>query len=267
MNTHAQSQSKKFESFTSETSGTDFHVGPKYFTLHEKVHLFRLSEEILDSFDLEDVDATYDGMRELGIDKDPHDVFSVEVNINFILKFMKKVIPGRKDAERDTSSTRVVFFYSTNEDSGLPGGFAAIADKSSTYFSNLYRSDIMSGSSVEQLKYLTVYVRKFLLVILATKNIDKKTVVNSARSISPRAKKDSFNYSTTTTIKIGKITETYGSSTGIGGHKRPHLRRGHVRNQHFGKGNAEIKQVFIQPVFVNADENWVKEQKTYRVIK
>jgi hypothetical protein len=27
-----------------------------------------------------------------------------------------------------------------------------------------------------------------------------------------------------------------------------------------------VKKIFIQPVFVNADENWINEQKTYRVV-
>ena len=47
---------------------------------------------------------------------------------------------------------------------------------------------------------------------------------------------------------------------------RPHLRRGHLRNQRIGEGRKEVKQIFIQPVFVNADDGWIENQrKEYRV--
>ncbi|WP_321149320.1 hypothetical protein [Aeromonas jandaei] len=34
---------------------------------------------------------------------------------------------------------------------------------------------------------------------------------------------------------------------------RPHFRRGHIRMQRYGEGRAQIKPVFIHPIFVNAD--------------
>lgn len=46
---------------------------------------------------------------------------------------------------------------------------------------------------------------------------------------------------------------------------RPHLRRGHVRRQHYGPGREFIRQVFIEPVFVNADEGWIAERTAYNV--
>jgi hypothetical protein len=36
--------------------------------------------------------------------------------------------------------------------------------------------------------------------------------------------------------------------------------------QHFGVGNKETNKIFIQPVFVNADEGWIENQrKEYRI--
>lgn len=40
-----------------------------------------------------------------------------------------------------------------------------------------------------------------------------------------------------------------------------------IRNQHFGEGNKEIKKIFIQPVFVNADEGWIENQRKAYVVK
>ena len=44
---------------------------------------------------------------------------------------------------------------------------------------------------------------------------------------------------------------------------RAHFRRGFVRQQHYGKGNELIKKVWIAPVFVNADGDWVGEPDQY----
>jgi hypothetical protein len=39
-----------------------------------------------------------------------------------------------------------------------------------------------------------------------------------------------------------------------------HLRRGHPRQQRFGKGHTAIKRIWIAPTFVNADDNYVPRQ-------
>ena len=68
---------------------------------------------------------------------------------------------------------------------------------------------------------------------------------------------------------MGEISETHTSNLQDNSHSspRPHLRRGHIRNQHYGEGNKEIKKIFIQPVFVNADEGWIENQRKAYVVK
>jgi hypothetical protein len=66
-------------------------------------------------------------------------------------------------------------------------------------------------------------------------------------------------------LNIGKITETYRSNeNSSGGNVRPHLRRGHIRLQRYGEDFKEVKKIFIQPMFVNADKEWIEKQKTYK---
>ena len=55
------------------------------------------------------------------------------------------------------------------------------------------------------------------------------------------------------------------SADGTGGPVRPHLRRGHIRNQPHGPGNSEVRRIFIQPMFINADQGWIDTKKEYRV--
>jgi hypothetical protein len=103
-----------------------------------------------------------------------------------------------------------------------------------------------------------------LITTLATKNVIKET--QEIKVHGPKSKKRPRTHKYITTIKIGKITETLRSSESSGGSVRPHRRRGHIRMQHFGVGNKETKKIFIQPVFVNADEGWIENQrKEYRV--
>lgn len=249
MNIHAQSQSKQSD---------------------RKPHLFRLSDEILSCFDMEDVRATYNDMLALNLDKDPYPYYAIEVKVKFMYLFGKKVglLVGEDDG-KDPSNMQAncVFIYEL-EDDGDHYHFDALMQVNGRYVDLLVTATL--NKSKEQENYvngIAEYLRYFLMVVLATKNVDKVTKENLTRSISPKQRKDSAKYQYTTTIKIGKITETYHFDIGGGRNVRPHLRRGHIRTQHFGKGNAEVKKIFIQPVFVNADDNWINEQKTYKVIK
>jgi hypothetical protein len=48
--------------------------------------------------------------------------------------------------------------------------------------------------------------------------------------------------------------------------KAPHLRRGHIRQrQHYGPGNHFVKKIWIAPVFVNADPDFVNQRAAYNV--
>jgi hypothetical protein len=117
---------------------------------------------------------------------------------------------------------------------------------------------------IKGLDYLSLGTLTLLVVLLATKNADK--VTESIKKHGPKSRKRPRNYDYITTIKIGKITETMRSDGDGRGSVRPHLRRGHIRNQRVGEGLKEIKPIFIQPVFVNADEGWINNQrKEYRI--
>ena len=252
MNINAQSQSKL------STTSTQ-----------EKPHLFRLSADILEALDVQDVRATYNDMCELGIASDPYEWYCIEVETKFIDNLVLKVAKSKSiSAENEAMLKRAqldgivwIFEYLVDFENGhhMMGQSVRFKDGRTKDMTEASSKVIGSMSSIAKV------MRAFLIGILITKNIEKKIAANSSRSVSPRMQKDAKRYSHTTTIKIGKITESYGSETGAGGLKRPHLRRGHIRAQHFGKGNAETKKIFIRPVFVNADEKWINEQKTYKV--
>jgi hypothetical protein len=235
----------------------------------EKPHLFRLSDDVLESFDMEDVRATYNDMAELGINKDPYPRYAIQVKYKFIQNFSEQarlLVGDRGSAYSDVKDFVWTLIYDTDYDTGHYNCDIYMLFRGQMV--NLKNESIRLGTKnhYDVVCKIGEYMRYFLMVILATRNVVKATKKNMPRAISPMQRKDAEHYGHTTTIKIGKITESYGASTGLGGRRRPHLRRGHIRTQRFGKGNAEVKKIFIQPVFVNADENWINEQKTYRVV-
>jgi hypothetical protein len=53
-------------------------------------------------------------------------------------------------------------------------------------------------------------------------------------------------------IKIGEVLDTNGNPHAFGHTSlRPHLRRGHIRQQPHRPHNSERKQIFINPVWIN----------------
>jgi hypothetical protein len=105
-----------------------------------------------------------------------------------------------------------------------------------------------------------------LTVVLATKNVIKKEVVNKLARLGIGLKKNPYHK--TTTLTIGKVTEKADGKGGHdGSHRRPHLRRGHKRDQRYGPNWQYTRQIFIEPVFVNADEGWIAERTAYNVGK
>ena len=114
-----------------------------------------------------------------------------------------------------------------------------------------------------------IHILNLLIVALATKNVDRKNKPNTMakQAIKPTAIKKDYEY--TTTLTIGKVlgAEREGGGDTGGWKVRPHLRRGHIRDQKYGPRLEFTKQIFIQPVFVNAADNLVLHRKAYNVRK
>lgn len=103
----------------------------------------------------------------------------------------------------------------------------------------------------------------FLIIALATSNIEKKVDLNKRAKLGIGKKKNS----SITYLHLPKTVYVGATSTGngTGQTRRMHLRRGHRRNQRIGPGRTQHKDVWIAPMFINADDAFVPAVKEYRL--
>src|SRR5262245_42279619 len=86
-----------------------------------------------------------------------------------------------------------------------------------------------------------------LILALATTNVRKKTVGNKRARLGI-GKAEHKQYSQITYLSLPEAAT--GAKHRSGDERaavRMHLRRGHPRHQHFGKGNAQVKRIWIAP--------------------
>ena len=232
---------------------------------NEKSELFRMSKEVWDSFTYDDIIETARAMLEMKIFNPPFGKFEVECPKEVFLVFA-----DIDDPDILGSLKNAVFYYDLTN-----------------YKQKNYYKIKMYGMRVGLFNDMTfepwnthdpeladafhdfyMFVFSALLVVLASKNAVKKQVENTPKAKNHQQREDSKSYATTTTIRVGHVTEYIGNKPeGSGRTVRAHLRRGHIKGVRFGEGRKEMRKVFIQPCFVNADRDWVATpRKSYNVV-
>jgi len=243
--------------------------------------LFRLSSEVLDALTIKEMKSTLIDMMEMGIADVPYKEFAIEVNRKFISKMMNlededsqlQIIESAKkmkiEYDPNTQFKLMVIVNGKNysihrcyEDEWIDWDYDLLIK---------YKSHLLDKASYDrlrnQVKSISANILGILIVLLATKNHVKEDRVDKDIARGRYNKKQAYrkDYPITTTISIGKITETYEGKGGTGSKKRPHMRRGHIRTQHYGPNRELTQKIFIQPVFVNADEGWIAKRRAYNV--
>ncbi len=229
-------------------------------------HLFTIDDTIWDSVDTKAVLDTAADIQKMGLFRLPFPKVDVQVHLNE--KATNKILMSNS---YNALFKTVVFRFFVHPDNPAMYDFEVKYDREFLTLDQIEYSSGARGLSFEKTKrvlegveYLSQAVLTFFIVLLATKNADK--VTERIKKHGPKSRKRPRAYDYITTIKIGKITETMRSDGDGQGSVRPHLRRGHIRNQRVGKGLEEVKPIFIPPVFVNADEGWINNQrKEYRI--
>ena len=231
-------------------------------------HLFTIDDTVWDSVDTPTVFGTASDLVSMGLFRLPFPTVDVQIHLNE--KATRKLLRG--DSYCAPCKTFVIRFFTKTDTSDIYD-FDVKLQGDREFLSRdemelrLRRNGVDAqtiSNSIKGVEYISRVTLAFFVVLLATKNADK--VTESIKKHGPKSRKRPRAYDYVTTIKIGKITETMRSDGDGQGSVRPHLRRGHIRNQRVGKGLEEVKPIFISPVFVNADEGWINNQrKEYRI--
>jgi len=242
--------------------------------------LFILDDAIWDSMSFDDVRSTIKDMQELDIAKPPCQYFDVMTKARAVDLIESEAVQGDERLGDKFYKMDVLFRYKFTDNFEIEENDMIIissnTNKRSSFTDVLFSNDgpycHLKGKELYDefssfrgwVTVMSAWVLAYLLVAMAAKNSIRTTKENKLMKLGIGKKKDD-KYRYTTTITIGKITETEGTGGGGGWTVRPHLRRGHIREQRYGPNRQYSKKVFIQPVFVNASEDFINERKAYNV--
>lgn len=107
-------------------------------------------------------------------------------------------------------------------------------------------------------------IAELLIVLLSTRNIVKTTKRDKLAALGIGKSKHKHEY--VTTISLPHDLESDPDHVPQPGQpKCPHLRRAHMRSQHYGPKNALIKRILVPAVIVNSDKEWTKTRTAYNL--
>lgn len=246
----------------------------------DRPELFLIPHSTFEALSMEEVEASYADMEELGIASLPYlktdmavagnciDQISKGTELpleeNYALEdvsqkpFRKEVYNELKRIGVDLKDWELRLRF---EDEQLKD--VLFKKVNGQYHSTAFRLTPKSNPPAAHSIYtLSLQYRKALIVLLATKNVIKTRRENKALRLGIGAK-NIWKPLYTTTITLppqSTITESTGEP---GKPKRPHLRRGHIRNQRYGPKLAFTRRTWIKPCFINADEDFISSRTAY----
>jgi hypothetical protein len=221
-------------------------------------HLFILPRGSYRGANQAEVTATIDGLIEMGLCKLPYDD---DVYIQMSAMDCFKRIPDDRAAIMDRHNPEVWVVIGPLGNNPQTELKIVAINTVTRYQLNLFETKTDPG----ELLMLAESAANLLITLLATRNVVKSTKENKLAKLGIGGKKSllkRFEY--TTTISIPADLDDH-ESVKPGGAKCPHLRRGHIRRQHYGPGNQLVKKIWVAPVFVNADPDFVDQRAAYNV--
>lgn len=237
-----------------------------------KNELFILAPQTLAAMDAETIDHTVHDMCELGIFNLPYPKVDVMIYVEVPREFTIPAGTSTEIIDDVISGKRQALVWSKTE-TCLTVCFIGLRALEEGLFTCDYLrlegrppnfrpfNDIRQHVKESHLRTCTSLGRA-LIVALASRNVEKTVKVNKLAKLGIGPK---TAYPRVTTISVSKNLSTDSEHATEGKPKAPHLRRGHIRRQHYGPHNAYLKQIWIEPVFVNADSDFVSQRKAYNL--
>lgn len=233
-----------------------------------KRQLFILDPQMLDAMDPEEVQATWHDMVEFKLNKSPYDQFTLQIPFSRIVSHLTKEIQNQL-AARGERAFRIGYNLNTLTDYEALVNCRFEIEVNGKFID--FIEDISRGTKKEQeivlrlIQSSAAYYLTYLIVALATKNIERVTKRNSLAKFGIGKKGQGKDFEYVTTLSIGKLVEYEGPHIETGETRRPHLRRGHIRRQKYGPNFSYERKIWIKPIFVNGYSPNEDHRKAYNV--
>lgn len=243
----------------------------------EKPELFLISWDVIDACGIEEIVATYDDMQALGIARMPYRLVDIGLVVNVTQEEIERVQSGQVDmltfqrGKGDPYDCEIKFRYRdeccyqilVRPHRGY-GDWIDFTPLGTCDCPACKRPNMPPSAGAKDAQNY----KMILIVLLATKNACKTRTKDklAALGIGKAAKRDNTRPIYTTTITLPpEFTTTTGQSIphAAGVTLRPHLRRGHKRDQRHGPKLQFVRPIWIEPCFVNADETYVSARTNY----
>lgn len=220
-------------------------------------HVFLFDWSMVEAVDPDTVCVTVRDLREMGLYRLPYDH---EVYIQIIgLKHAHRITFGPLKGIHDQDG-------SDNETVGdLVPSIGEVVVENVNTGRKISLLDAPNDIAIQAIAN-AYNMQDLLIVLLATKNVEKSTKENKLKGlgIGKRSARGLFDY--VTRISLPSRLPDDEEHLPTGGAITPHLRRGHIRRQHHGAGNLQVKKIWIAPIFVNADPAFVHARKAYKIM-
>lgn len=233
----------------------------------EMRHVFEIAWDVWTALDDEEIAATVDGMREMGIYELPYVSGNIIIRIHLPAKNGQifHEVSGIRDGEEfkeqiivypDAPPHALAWYKQNPAKAAHPDG-DPLVDMGITIEKKRIVHRFGTLFSPEQSRKM---YRDGLVVMLASRGLAKNSKQRKLAKLGIGKKDNEY----VTTIRMERDLERH-ESIREGSPVRPHLRRGHVRMQPHGHANSLRKKIWVEPCFVNADADFVNQRKAYRV--
>lgn len=250
-----------------------------------KPELFILEPGLWQGAAEEDIVATCSGLREMGLYHLPYERVTVRLPANEVMSKGGKPVSAEEGRGlfcdltigEETGQIRIVGYnseadYALDVTNDILAPVVDWSEKAKIEWVEKAERDLAEkggGPRAARLEAIRRATVDFLIAMLATRNVVKTRTENKLAKlgIGQRKYKNRYRYTTTITLPRPEDMESDSEHPPTGAAKAPHLRRGHIRRQHYGPQRAFIKKIWIEPVFVNADPDFVSQRGAYNVSK
>lgn len=224
---------------------------------------FHITEDVLHALSDEDVRATCEGLREMELFHLPFPTVDVIVPTDAILRnqatgkpFDDKLGPEHwTRVTLDETCEQVLISMEWRGRVVINAGNFARPERFRREHDTTWNNMIVAARPW----------RDMLIAVLASRNIVKETIVPRTSKLARMGiGKAKPAKQTVTYIRLHPVLPADDDGKPSGTTRRPHLRRGHIRNQRDRYGHHKV---WIAPIFVNADKDFVESRQAYAFIK